>query len=126
MRCVFVKHYLNEDGMEYFSNTWFPAVNKAVTIQPGFVEITSQRDVTDPQLVHILLSFQNEETLLSWVGTKLHDDLVDNLDDFRVRDWEFAAIDVSNEQPIDRFSNLLNWEHATPRTIVYNRSPMSM
>lgn len=120
MRYVFVKHYLNEDGMNFFKDDWFPKVESAITVQPGFVEITTERDTEDDNLVHIKLCFEDEVTLTNWVKTEIHDSLIDNLDDYRVRDWEFAVIDAALGE-IHKDSEKLNWEHVEPKTVVYSK-----
>lgn len=121
MRYVFVKHYLNDKGMEFFKNDWFPKVNAAIKVQPGFVDITTERDESDDELVHIKLCFEDEASLSAWVATKIHDDLIDNLDDYRVRDWEYAAIEVAAGVSIDKNSDALEWHDVTPKTVVYSK-----
>ena len=120
MYYVFVKHYLNHQGIEFFHKKWFPEVQEAIKTQPGFIDIISKKDSQNPALVHIILRFENQTTLLAWAATKCHDELVDNLDDYRVQSWEFAATDVINREHIDSSSELLQWQFVTPKTIAYS------
>lgn len=119
MHCVFVKHYLNQAGMEFFDKKWFPAVQKAIKVQSGFIDITSKKDLQNLKLVHITLRFEDQATLLAWAATERHDELVDNLDDYRVQEWEFSAIDVDDGECIHSSSNLLKWQSVVPKTIAY-------
>ncbi len=64
-------------------------------------------DPQNSELVHIRLRFENQTRLLAWVATERHDELVDNLDSYRVQEWEFAAKDVSGKECIDSSYDLL-------------------
>lgn len=120
MHCVFVKHYLNQEGMEFFNKQWFPEVQEAIEVQPGFIDISSKKDPQNSGLVHITLRFETQATLLAWAATERHDELVDNLDNYRVQRWEFAATDVIDGECIDSSSDLLKWLSVTPKTIAYH------
>jgi hypothetical protein len=125
MYLVFVKHYLNEDGMNYFNKTWYPAVTEAISKQSGFISITTEKDQKDSKCVHIMLKFENKKTLDDWAKTELHDSLVDKLDDYRVRHWEFATKD-HGEEKIDLSKCGLEWTNVTPRHIAYAQRRASL
>ncbi len=119
MHCVFVKHYLTRSGVDFFNTTWFPAVQKAIQSQPGFIKIIAALDLKTPGLVHITLYFDHQMNLLAWAGTEKHDELVDNLDDYRVRAWEFAVFDVADENEAAHCFSKLEWQSVTPKKIIY-------
>ena len=117
MYTVFVKHFLNADGMHYFDKIWYPEVALAISKQPGFISINTEKDKIDSECVHIKLRFKDQATLISWGTTKLHDELVDRLDGYRLRDWELATKDSTDENKNDLAE--LKWEQVKPRNVVY-------
>ncbi len=117
---IFVKHYLNPEGINYLTNKWFPAVEEAIKKQDGFISINYNKDTVDLECVNIKLMFKDREALEKWVKTPVHDDLVDRLDPYRVRDWHVATLEISSEDKLDM--SKLPWETVIPRNIAYNRS----
>lgn len=105
--------------MKFFDQQWFPAVQEAIKVQPGFIDIIEKKDSQNSKLVHIMLRFKNQATLLAWAATQRHDELVNNLDTYRVQQWEFATTDVSDGVYIDDSSNVLKWQFVTPVTVAY-------
>lgn len=84
---VHVKHYLNEDGMNNFED-WFSRVYKFMEKQQGFQSLVFEKYASE-QLVHIVLCFEDVEKLEAWFGEPVHDELVNELDQYRAKDfWE--------------------------------------
>lgn len=119
MHCVFVKHYLTQSGVDFFNKTWFPAVQEAIQSQLGFIKIIAVPDLKISGLMHITLYFDHQKNLLAWAETERHDELVDNLDDYRVRAWEFAVADVEDENEAVRCFETIDWQLVTPKKIIY-------
>lgn len=110
MHYVFVKHYLNQDGIAFFNKTWFPKVLEAIKSQPDLIDIVSKADLENSTLKHITLCFENQNTLLAWAETDLHEALLNNLDEYRTQAWAYAAIDLEDGKSIDADSTLLDWQ----------------
>jgi len=90
MIVVYVKHYLDKDGFDYFEKTWFPQkVQPIISKQPGFISIEAKTDNTAGH-VFITVIFDSEENLAKWVSKPEHD-VMDLLDPFRTKNyWEAA------------------------------------
>lgn len=115
MKLVYVRHFLNKEGIEYFSYSWFPRVNEAISTQYGFISIASSTDKNNPTCINIILKFKDDATLQAWVNTKIHGELIDLLDPYRVSDWLWAAVEIHNENDLHD----ITWNTAVPKTVVY-------
>jgi heme-degrading monooxygenase HmoA len=113
---VYVKHYLNEEGLQFFQENWYPRVYEAIKVQPGFVSIESNKSPDDPGCVNITLIFVSQAKLQDWAKTATHDHLIDLLDPYRYRDWEVATLDKPDDGKSVNPSNRV-WERVTPRNI---------
>lgn len=97
MHIIFVKHYLNAEGLMYFSNQWFPKVHDTMRHQQGFISLSHESSYDYDDCVHVLVKFKDQATLESWGYSAAHDALVDALDRFRSKNyWEYAIL--LNEQ----------------------------
>ena len=86
---VHVKHYLTSEGIEYFDD-WFKKVYSFMSKSPGFISLTSEK-IPKENTMHIVVCFKSEEQLDTWVKHPVHDELVDELDPYRSKDfWEAA------------------------------------
>lgn len=84
---VYVKHYLNSKGIQYFEQCWFPLLYAIISQQEGFLLL--RHEGTENDCVKILLTFQNEHTFSNWIAYAGHDDFVNALDPYRSKDyWE--------------------------------------
>lgn len=92
MVVVYIKHYLSSEGVEYFSNIWYPKVCAIIKKQPGFVSIESHRDVMDRSCIHIIVKFANTEHLDAWIKTPEHAEVINLLDPYRTKAWEVARV----------------------------------
>ena len=116
---IFIKHYLNNEGIAYFVSQWFPAIQEKICKQDGFLSICYHQDATDIDCVNIKLLFTNHETLQKWAQTQDHDNLVDCLDPYRVRDWQVATLEMNTQSEVD--TSTLAWETIIPRQVLYER-----
>lgn len=96
---VYVKHYLNKEGLEYFQNEWLPnKVEPVISEQPGFVGIDSSIDETEG-CGHVTVKFEDGASLNAWVEKPEHD-VVDLLDSYRVETyWEAAKTENESNNP---------------------------
>lgn len=106
MYIVHVKHYLNQKGLKYFSESWFPEVKDVITQQTGYISIIHDvaRDYED--CVNVIVTFDNQLNLEKWAEHKDHDYLVDSLDQYRCRDyWEYSCTEDAKFE-----YNKLEWQ----------------
>lgn len=75
---IVVKYFLNEEGLNYFSD-WFTEVKTISSQQDGFVDISYQLVGNIPV---VTLYFTNEAKLMKWASSALHNKLVAKLDPF--------------------------------------------
>src|SRR5689334_12746590 len=94
MVIIFVKHYLNAAGIDFFNKQWFPQVKAAISQREGFISISSNPDKNNLQCINITVKFETWEKLYAWAESKPHDELVDQLDPYRTRTWEVAKIEA--------------------------------
>ncbi|MAZ77689.1 MAG: hypothetical protein CMF39_03330 [Legionellaceae bacterium] len=96
MVTVYVKHYLDKVGLDYFQNTWLPLhVEPVISQQPGFVSIDWQVDETD--CGYVTVKFVDDVTLQAWAEKPEHD-VVDLLDPYRVKAyWEAAKTENASK-----------------------------
>jgi hypothetical protein len=105
---VYVKHYLTPRGIAYFQHEWFPWVYSVISKQPGFISIAY---TIEGACTNVSLHFKDSVTFEAWLAHPSHDRLVDDLDDYRDRDyWE--AVRTDNEQA--KVSQL-QWMKIKPR-----------
>lgn len=89
MLTAYVRHYLTNDGIQYFQNEWFPSLDAFVSRQPGFISMSYTINEEERDRIDIVLKFQNEATLNAWAELPIHDEFVTDLDAYRSRDyWE--------------------------------------
>jgi hypothetical protein len=113
MLYIYVKHYLNDKGIKYFEDQWFPQVYSIISQQKGFVEISFHYSQYERDCVNIFLVFTDQETLDKWVAHPFHDKLIEGLDIYRSRDyWEATC---TEEKSIDPSS--LKWDVIKPKSI---------
>lgn len=107
MIAVYVKHYLNEAGRDYFDIEWFPYVQSIITKQNGFVDIDTSRDGSDVACINITVKFSNAETLEAWVKNDLHQKVINDLDSYRTKGQRWFVSDASEPPP-----SINEWEEA--------------
>lgn len=93
MIVVYVKHYLNVAGRDYFDAHWFPHVLSIITKQHGFVDIDTSRDEHDRECINITVKFTSSETLDTWVKNDLHQKVINDLDIYRTRGQRWYVSD---------------------------------
>lgn len=99
MLAIYVKHYLTEEGIKYFKETWFPKVYSFMAAADGFVSLGYIINEEEPDLVEITLQFEGSETLDSWLEDPVHDALLRDLDKYRSRKyWKFVR---ANHESVD-------------------------
>lgn len=84
MITVYVKHYLNTSGQEYFNTEWYPYIQSIIQNQPGFISINSSQNKTNLECINITVKFTNAEMLYNWAKKDIHQEIVNNLDPYRV------------------------------------------
>jgi heme-degrading monooxygenase HmoA len=104
MIIVYVKHYLNENGMRFFDKQWFPEVDGLIRQQKGFILIEAQPDLHDFECVNITVKFENKKTLNAWGATPDHGRVINQLEPYRTKPWNYAVTE-------DEFASLdsLEW-----------------
>ncbi|EKD92384.1 MAG: hypothetical protein ACD_29C00032G0003 [uncultured bacterium] len=113
MVIVYVKHFLNSEGLKYFNDAWFPdAVYKEISRQPGFIAATKSIDEKNG-CGHVTVKFQDEETLTAWIKKPEHD-VVDLLDPYRTQAYWKAA--RTSDEKIDQNSTALTWKQIEAKT----------
>lgn len=106
MLTVYVKHYLAEDGVQFFKTVWFPKVLSHLRQQAGFISLTYIQDPVNADCLFITLKFENQETLDRWIVVPIHNALIDELDSYRSRAyWEAASTEHSDADPAQ-----VDWE----------------
>lgn len=99
MIVVYVRHYLTEEGMRYFTEKWYPHVIEVVKSKEGFISIECK---IEGDLAFIDLRFATEKSLDSWCREPDHELLISSLDRYRSRDyWESAWTLDHNAIPQD-------------------------
>ena len=91
MIIVYVKHYLNENGMKFFDGQWFPDVERLIRNQPGYILIESHRDPHICDCINITVKFTDQKTLDAWVATPEHIGVINQLESYRIRPWNYAV-----------------------------------
>lgn len=103
MLIIYVKHYLNEQGIDYLKKSWFPKVHSLLQQQAGFISIMY---MTIGDCVDITLKFEDEKTFDAWCAVPEHDQLLEELNPYRSRDY-FKAVRTDHELADP---STLNWE----------------
>jgi len=101
MIVVYVKHYLNKIGRDYFDTDWFPRVLNLISQQNGFLDITTSRDKDDPECINIIVKFNSSENLYLWVNNDLHQEVINNLDPYRTKGQRWFVGDEIVFPPLD-------------------------
>jgi antibiotic biosynthesis monooxygenase (ABM) superfamily enzyme len=81
---VFVEHFLNDQGYQYFTN-WVSQVADELSYFQGFLSIEILRDVKNPQRNLLLLKFDQLENLRSWSKSKKHQNCLSQLKPYMVK-----------------------------------------
>ena len=94
---VHVKHYLNAEGMEHFDN-WFTRVRQFMSQKTGYISLEHTKYPAQ-SLVHIVVCFEDTQTLEAWVDEPVHDQLINELDAYRAKPyWEVARAENASSQ----------------------------
>lgn len=104
---AYVRHYLTDDGIQYFQKEWFPHLNAVVSQQPGFISLSFTINGEESDRMDVVLKFQDEATLNAWAELPIHDEFVTALDVYRSRDyWEVV---LTEDESVD--ATTLEWMH---------------
>ena len=99
MFIVYVRHYLNNQGVQFFHTNWFPQVQKIMSLQNGYISVNhdATRDYND--CINVTVTFDDKKNLEKWAEHKDHDALLSSLNLYRSRNyWQFACSDkVTND-----------------------------
>lgn len=102
MVVVYVKNYLNNEGITFFSE-WFKNIASILKKQDGFLSIGYWQDKQDISCMSLLLKFENEEKLTAWGRSNLHDVEVGKLDVYRTKPYNATRINFINYVSKDGF-----------------------
>lgn len=92
MFIVYVEHYLTNEGIAFFKNSWFPRVQEALGKQKGFISLIYEQKEVERDCLFIDLRFEDEKTLELWCQDPAHDLLIAELDRYRSRTyWRSVA-----------------------------------
>ncbi|MDF2940674.1 MAG: hypothetical protein K0R66_1316 [Gammaproteobacteria bacterium] len=97
MYYVHVRHHLNHEGLKHF-NTWYQKVHSFISRQPGYISMNSYFDQYDTGCVHIDLEFENKEKAMAWANTQIHQDLVDELNPYRIKESDALHNDPEHRE----------------------------
>lgn len=110
MITVYVKHYLNKAGIEYFQTQWFVYVEIIIKKQDGFIDIISHQDKFDPTCINITIKFTGADQLKKWAKSSLHKEVISKLDPYRIAGQRWL---VDEKSALDAPPTDINlWEHA--------------
>lgn len=84
MIVVHVEHFLNAEGVDYFPQ-WIVEAREVLGQFEGFRSIQQLEWVDDPQTCHLWLEFERLELLRAWSASEAHDELIDRLGAYRVK-----------------------------------------
>ncbi len=105
MITVYVRHYLNDAGIEHVTSEWFPLVMSYMCTQEGFVSFTNDTTLNKDDCVNLTVTFVDEQAIENWIAHPEHDNVVNALDTYRSRNyWEAAR---TEDQSQDR--NGIEW-----------------
>ena len=105
MIVIYIKHYLNKAGRDYFSHSWFPQVTSIIAKQQGFIGIDTTLDEYDEECINITVKFSNREMVTAWAETAIHQELISALAPFRTREQRWFVSDGSVPAPL----NINDW-----------------
>lgn len=93
MFIVYVKHYLNTAGIQYFHTIWFPKVKAIMSQQQGYISVKHDADRDSDDCVNVIVIFDSQGNLEKWAEHPAHDELVTALDSYRCRKyWEYSGV----------------------------------
>ncbi len=93
MLIIHVKHFLNEEGLNYF-DTWFKGCYAYLSKQNGFCSLQRAFDNVNPETVHIWLHLENREKMQVWGNSDEHAVLIAELDPYRTQPWTATWYDT--------------------------------
>jgi hypothetical protein len=93
MLIIYVKHFLNEAGKNYF-DTWFKECHDYLAKQDGFYSLHRAFDNIHIDTVHIWLHFENREKMALWGESEEHSDIILKLDPYRTQEWQATWYDT--------------------------------
>jgi antibiotic biosynthesis monooxygenase (ABM) superfamily enzyme len=94
MFIVYVKHYLNDQGLQFFHANWFQRVQAIMSQQDGYISVMHDATRDSKDCVHVTVTFDDQKNLGKWAEHEDHDELVNALDIYRSRNyWQFACSD---------------------------------
>ena len=76
-----VKYFLSQEGLKYFP-VWFNEVVEVSSQQDGFCGMSYDNEGDQPV---VTLNFENQEKLLKWASTDLHDELANQLEAYFIK-----------------------------------------
>ncbi|MFA6916095.1 MAG: hypothetical protein WC222_06840 [Parachlamydiales bacterium] len=106
---VYVKHYLTDQGRDFFKQVWYPKVLSSVQNQDGFISLSYEENIESPDCMDLTLKFKDENTLNAWIDVPDHDDLIKELDEYRSRGYWKAVYTTDDAADPAK----LNWELIT-------------
>lgn len=107
MITVYVKHYLNAIGCEYFNAKWYPYVQSLIKRQDGFISIHSSVNKAEAECINIVVKFTNAETLDAWVKDESHQEVINDLAPYRTNGQRWFVAEANNIFPPE---NIDEWE----------------
>lgn len=101
---IYVKHYVTSEGLEFLDKNWMPRVHAVMSIQEGFISLSSSQDINDSACYNIELQFDNADTMNKWTGTIAHAQLIEELNTRKnCRDrnyWHWARVETNGQSKI--------------------------
>lgn len=104
---VYVKHYLNPEGLDYFKKEWFPQVLAFMSQQEGYLDCTYQ---ISEDCVDITIQFKDEPSFDAYVNVPEHHKLAKMLDRYRSRTYWKAV----RTKDLQKDPDSLEWDNIDP------------
>lgn len=96
MIVVHVQHFLNDEGVAFYP-AWLKKVSAALKPFAGFVALAQLTDVNQPNECHLSLRFDSVVNLRVWAKSQVHDELLDELEEYTLqkrRSWIYDEQEV--------------------------------
>ena len=78
MILVFVEHFLNEKGQNYFPE-WIKEVKEVLNNFDGYIDLEQLRDIQNEKRSLLQLRFDNIALLKKWAASEVHDQMIKKL-----------------------------------------------
>ncbi|WP_138431625.1 antibiotic biosynthesis monooxygenase family protein [Fodinibius saliphilus] len=93
MIIVHIKHFLNQQGEEYFGK-WVSEVADILSDFKGFISLEIIEEIDEASESQLLLRFEDEPLLRKWADSPEHDALVSKLFPYQLKPYSSQTYQV--------------------------------